>query len=475
MDKKTIITRSVSVVAFVIILLLVLNRTYDIVKWKDTEGNYISTIKELYETPRNTMELVFVGSSHAYGGFDPNYFWTEYGIPAFNMCCSGQDKDSSYHQLKELLKTQKPKVVVVEAYGFLFEKQEHIGNAYRNMLSMDLSKNSNELIRKYVDKEEQEDYLLRWPIVHTRYRELTKYDYTDYEPGIYGRGFTYSFHIEPVGFDYNIFYNPEPTEISEHNKKWIDEMKELSKEYDFDLVFVEVPSDVTDEQQMILNGCEAYLTENDIPYLDLNKFMANVGIDPANDFIDFNHVNYGGAQKVTEYVAEYLLENYDFEPHDGEDKYELWDKNSDFGYHKVWAANLVTYEREEYLQKATTERDVITVLSLDGWFPLSETDWAQVLGPYNLKANPEELLEGGTWIFRDGKLIGGMSNEPDEPIFALDINKTDTLVIKNVEEDGRKRATIHINDELKCQNDDGLNVFVYDEVLGEVVSTRHYY
>ena len=106
MNKNLILKRAISVIAFIAILCLVLNRVYEIVSWKDTEGDYVSTMKELYSTPEDTMELVFVGSSHCYGGIDTEYFWSNYGIPAFNMCCSGQDKDSAYHQLKELLKTQ---------------------------------------------------------------------------------------------------------------------------------------------------------------------------------------------------------------------------------------------------------------------------------------------------------------------------------------------------------------------------------
>lgn len=474
MDKKLYIKRAVSVVSFIAILCLVLYRVYEIVSWKDTEGDYSSTMTGLYSTPKDTMELVFVGSSHCYGGIDTEYFWSNYGIPAFNMCCSGQDKDSAYHQLKELLKTQSPQMVVVEAYAFLFERQEHIGNAYRNMLSMDFSKNSNELIRKYVEKENQLDYLLRWPIVHTRYRELQQYDFVQYEPSVFGRGHTYNLHTEEVGFDANIFYEPLVTEISDHNKEWIDELDKLSKEEGFDLMFVQIPSDVSSEQQYILNGCEEYLNLLGIPYLDLNKRMGEIGLNPKADFIDFNHVNYYGAEKTTEYLANYLMENYYFEPHDGEDEYELWDKSADYSYHFSWASELAAKDMGEYLKSVIKQKDVITVLTLDGWYSVTGTDWATALSDLKLREDPSKIEEGGTWIFRDGKLIAYIPQGEEQPQWALDINDTDTMVIKNYIRDTKQVTGIYINDEIKCGNNDGLNVLVYDEVMDKVVNTRHF-
>lgn len=474
MDKKTIIKRIASVVAFVVILTLVLNRVYEIVSWKDTYGNYMSSVKELYSTPDDTIDLVFVGSSHMYGGIDPNYFWTEYGIPAFDMCCSGQDKNSAVHQLKELLKTQSPRLVVVEAYAFLYDKQEDVGNVYRNMLSLDFSRNANELIKDYVEEDEREDFYLRWPIVHTRYAELGKYDFEQYEPSIYGRGFNYNFKINPIGLDWESINTTDLVEIGDTNKAWIDELKQMSLEENFDLIFVEVTSDVSHDEQAILNGCEQYLSENGIPYIDLNKMAYQIGISEANDFVDFNHLNYTGAQKATAYLSTYLLENYDFEPHDFEEEYELWDMNAEYALHRVWLDELDRLEGLDYLKASLSQEDVVTVFSLDGWYSESETDWNGLLSQFGLAKEDEPLDSCGLWMFRNGKVLAKISNSIDEHIRALNINDRDTIVIKNKQEDGAVRTHIYINDCPCSITNDGLNVWIYDEMLGEVVSTKHF-
>lgn len=164
-------------VCFVVLLVLILRHVYSVLSWKDTAGNYLSSVQQLYHTPEQTMDVVFMGSSHCYCSIYPEYLWRDYGYSAFDMAVSGQDKSANYYSLLELLKTQSPQVVFVEAYALLYDGYSQEGNAYRNLLSMKNSVNQFRLIREAADEEKQMDYLLRWPIVHTRYAELTRYDF----------------------------------------------------------------------------------------------------------------------------------------------------------------------------------------------------------------------------------------------------------------------------------------------------------
>ena len=73
-----------------------------------------------------------------------------------------------------------------------------------------------------------------------------------------------------------------------------------------------------------------------------------------------------------------------------------------------------------------------------------------------------------------GKLIAYIPQGEEQPQWALDINDTDTMVIKNYIRDTKQVTGIYINDEIKCGNNDGLNVLVYDEIMSKVVNTRHF-
>ena len=91
-------------IAFLIIAVMVIIQVFSVLKWKDTNGDYLSSTRQLYATEKDLMDIVFMGSSHCYCGICPDVLWGNYGISAFNMTTSGQDKISSYHLLKETLK-----------------------------------------------------------------------------------------------------------------------------------------------------------------------------------------------------------------------------------------------------------------------------------------------------------------------------------------------------------------------------------
>lgn len=470
-DKR--ITRIISVTVFIFLFSTCFFLTYRMLEWKDTYGNYLSSVKEMYATPKDTMELVFMGSSHTYGGVDPNFFWTEYGIPAFNMAISGQDKDSTVHSLLELLKKQNPKVVVVDVYALLWDRNEDMGNVYRNMLSLKVGKNSNELIRDYVEPEEQRKYFLRWPIVHTRYKELSVYDFYKNRASVVGRGFNYNFVQNPIAFDENAVACTDVEPISEKNEAWVLELEQIAKENGIELLFIQIPTVVSPQEQAILNGFETFTTERGIPYLDLNKHFHEIGLDVNADFVDKNHLNFWGAQKNTVYLANYLLNQYSFIDRQYEDGYELWDKNAEYEYHMLWGQSLENMPLEQYLSEVTAEPKVTTVLSLDGYYGATPTDWSIALAGLGLTEEDYQIYDGGKWVFQDGKKIDYIPNFENQT-WSLDMNEFDTLSVATYLADEVIRGEINLNREQLGYSQDGLNVVVYDQVRNEVVSVRNF-
>lgn len=71
--------------------------------------------EDFYKLSKN-IDLVFLGSSHAYRSFNPKIFEGKLGVTSFNMGDSSQNPVDSYYVLKETLKRNKPKLVVYEQY-----------------------------------------------------------------------------------------------------------------------------------------------------------------------------------------------------------------------------------------------------------------------------------------------------------------------------------------------------------------------
>ncbi len=466
----------ISCVLFIVLLSLTIYRVYDILSWKDTIGDYMSSTQQLYATEEDLMDAIFVGSSHVYCGIYPEKLWGTYGIAGFNMSISGQDKNSSYHTIKEVLKTQSPKVVFVDMYGLMFDEHGVQGNVYRNMLAMKPSQNSVELVKDYVEEEEQMDYILRWPIIHTRYKELDKYDFVQYEPSVYGRGNYVIWETIPVGKPMEAIECDEVGELGETNEKWLNELYDLSVENDFELVFMVIPFAATKEDQMIINAAKAFADEKEIDFLDFNKMGEQIYLDYAADFSDAFHLNVNGANKITAYLGEYLSVNYGLLDNRGDVRYWQWDDAFTYYEQLEMEHYLSTMNSlEDYAKYLDSMRNITCVVSLEGNYDESTLDIQGAVA--KLGITEQEYKEGGTFLYKDGKAEKVLDADSAETV-VYELNEYDAFKIQNmqlVDEDADNLGDIMLNLEPVGCVFDGVTFAVYDDFQGKLINKKGFY
>lgn len=464
-------------IAFLCLTVFLIATCYHVLSWKDTLGDYISSTTQLYSTEDNKMDVLFLGSSHCYCSVAPALIWNETGIASFNMTTSGQDKNSTVHYLKEALKTQSPEVVFVELWGLTFDEHMVEGNIHRNMMGMPLSENSIELINDYVkDETMNEAYKLRWPIVHTRYKELDKYDFIQYDFSEYGRGVDFNYNSTLAGRPDGAIATEISVPLSMTNEAWIKELHAISKEEGFDLVFFMAPAAIGVEEQCQVNAVKEYAEENGLGFIDFHQHLDEIGIDYATDFIDNWHLNGYGAEKVSSYLSNYLVENYDLKDHRGDAGYEQWDKSYE-RYVQVKNTYLLQNSVffEQYISQLMQMDNVVWFLSLEGNFAMSQIQPSYAAGVLGI--NAEEYLKGGTFMWKDGKLKRIMDNQSTET-FIYEVDEYDSFRIQNMSlEDPsmNNMSDIMFNLDPVMTYNDGLNFVVYDEITHQIISTFGFY
>jgi hypothetical protein len=109
----------ISFIAAYFIIIVLVSLTVG-VNWipnvKNTTGAYGEMLIRSREAKKvNQIDLLFLGSSHTYKGFDPRIFDAK-GISTFNLGSSSQTPLNSYYLLKSYLPTIKPKYVVLDLY-----------------------------------------------------------------------------------------------------------------------------------------------------------------------------------------------------------------------------------------------------------------------------------------------------------------------------------------------------------------------
>ncbi|MCQ2520615.1 MAG: hypothetical protein MJ107_08810, partial [Lachnospiraceae bacterium] len=235
------IKKIVKCVAFAVITLLVLNFIYGFLVIKDTNGGtdelLFSSVRQLENTPRNTVDVMFLGSSHCYNSIYPAVMWDEYGISAFDLAVTCQFKSVTYEMLKKSLRRQSPKVVCVEVFELDSggPDEEEVGALYRNFLSVKSTPGLYNVLKEE-NLDNKSDFISRWPIVHTRYREFSQNDFVTSTWDKYGRGGEFR-NGETGGYFSGYALCSDVVEISDSNREWVDKMVTLSKKEKFELVF----------------------------------------------------------------------------------------------------------------------------------------------------------------------------------------------------------------------------------------------
>ena len=94
---------------FLCLVLLLLSNLNRILCVKSPHG--VDQARYLYVQPKNKIDVLFLGSSHVHCNVNTQLLWDEYGMAAYLMTGAEQPLWNSYYNLKEALKTQKPKLV----------------------------------------------------------------------------------------------------------------------------------------------------------------------------------------------------------------------------------------------------------------------------------------------------------------------------------------------------------------------------
>ena len=89
--KGVYIKQTVKIIAFCLIAVLLFRYLYRVLSWKDTGGSYLSAMETFYSLEDNSVDVLFLGSSHCYCAVDNAKFWKDEGIAAYNLSISGQD------------------------------------------------------------------------------------------------------------------------------------------------------------------------------------------------------------------------------------------------------------------------------------------------------------------------------------------------------------------------------------------------
>lgn len=314
---------------FILLFILLFLGVNQIVERKSLDNPHNDTVKigGFRNQPPNSLDVITVGSSHAYCTVDPLVIFRDSGIPSYVLSSESQPIYASYYYIKEALKTQSPKVIMVEMYMVTSPKDYPDETAaYDAVDYLPFSRNKIDLIHAIVPPGERDDYYFNFLKYHSRWKNLNSEDFSlSYKKDIdLYKGYAFIDQKTDDIVSDGVYDSAKPVDISDKNLEYMKKIVQLSRDKKFDLVFLIAPYRPNEREAGIYKSVRSFADQNGVPTLDMNLMYKELNFYEPGLFCDGSHLNCYGSDKVSSFLAGYLKEKYDLADRRGDKNYSSW-------------------------------------------------------------------------------------------------------------------------------------------------------
>lgn len=319
-------------VAFVILFVITIMSLDKLLSEKSIHG--INQARSFYEQPKNSIDVLMMGSSHIHCDVNTAKLWEDYGIAAFDYSGAEQTMWQTYYYLREALKTQKPKVIVMDFYSVArFKDDYQYDFLYENLQGLKPSLNKLSLFVASCQVGRMDDYYPDFFTYHNRYEELTDEDFAALlgkEDLAAFKGYTPYCAVLPQ--DKPVFGEYGADSLTAKSEKYLIKTIELAKKNDIELFFIAAPYIAEIKDIEVFNRISEIASEYGIEFMDMNYHYDDIGLNFETDFNDYSHLNYEGSCKFTDFLAAQLFSRYSDKlvDHRGDSAYSSWDDSIEY-------------------------------------------------------------------------------------------------------------------------------------------------
>ncbi|MBO5522577.1 MAG: hypothetical protein J5986_02705 [Roseburia sp.] len=376
----------IKTVAFLLIFVLLLGSVTDILQPKWIDGTSVTFVQEnFYKEKKNSIEVAVLGSSQLVYGISSMRLLENYGISAYSLATGEQPVLCGYFYLREMARSQNIKTVIYDVSMLYEEEQE---SRFRKTIdTAPMSRNKLWMILEHRNlsfAESARTYFFPIMKYHSRWEELEEmdYHYADLNTEVFKGNIMSPIASQKINYEKLCVDNDEidaSITMDESELHYFREMVQYCKEQNIELILIKTPKTTWTKSAMV--GVEALAEEYQLPYMDFNtaELLEASGIDIEKDFWNQDHLNIRGAEKLTDYMAEYLLANGTYT--DGRNT-EAYDEEEVRKYY---------IDREnKYLQTSNSLEDVMTALKNDRYEVVMQLT-GDIASHWN--ENTQQLLE----------------------------------------------------------------------------------
>ena len=339
-------------------------------------------IRAFYEEEQNNIDAVFVGPSSIFTTILPPVAYHKYGITTAAYAIPNLLTEQYIHCIRDILKYQKPKVIFICVDNMFIQctKPDSLPFTLNFIYYIKLSLNKIKIVQQfkkihnlsYIELLEYYSPIIRF---HNKWKKIRINSFNDncnshkgaliYFMSFYDQKFDFEKYKKEQKKiidknDYKIYR--DRVKLSQFKESLHDLFTSLSYFYDVKFVLIETPFALPfPVEQIDIHKSISYDTVFDIAqkyeldYIDMNskEVLQDLKIDENNDFLNFNHLNFWGAMKTTDYLANLLVTKYGLKDKRNDVNYDSWNKEYEFYKNEIKKRYNIDIESGELINSET--------------------------------------------------------------------------------------------------------------------------
>ncbi len=284
--------------------------------------------KSYLQEDKNTIDVLFCGSSLVYCDVIPAQIWKNTGLTSYVVAGPEQTIPISYYYLREACRTQSPKAIFLEVSMMYYNKYQRYTQTNISYMPWSL----NRLAATLNAAEEERKPGLLFPLFdyHGRIYDLSldeiRQNLNPEKDVLAG----YTLLTENAVQKENRYRDFKYAESNyENNLSYLNKLSDFCRQQNIKLFFYVAPCKL-----QINKGLMARLKADlyNIPnagFEDFNDCVTEMGLSDTNDWYNRTHLNITGAKKFTDILGGYISEKAGISP-GGKADLPTWNERAEF-------------------------------------------------------------------------------------------------------------------------------------------------
>ena len=298
------------------VCLLALNR---IMLREDSEKKYGAFYSE-----KQSIDVFFLGTSHVMDAVYPTELYARQGITSYNLANPAETLEATEWTLRLALKTQKPKLVVVDVC-YIDKTQRDAVYTFSHLFldAAPLSVAKWQAVQVLFPEERRMEYLFPLVAYHTRWEEmLFGGGERMTESELYMKGAELRVgRAHPAAFTRTTKQDLTDTE----GKQALARIIALCREEGIEIALIAVPYPADEAKQRLMNSAQTIADTYGVQFYNLFDVDGLVDFE-VDCFDEASHLNPDGAVKVSAYLGERLKKDFNLPDHRQDAAYSAWNE-----------------------------------------------------------------------------------------------------------------------------------------------------